>query len=231
MSEFFRFPHTPHVAWLGQGQPRDDKVLEPKAVAVLLSTKLLIEEKVDGANIGFSTTQDGELQIQNRGAYLQSDRCHPQFKPLWSWLKARQDKLATALWPNLMLFGEWCYARHSIEYDNLPDWFLAFDVYDRELKRFWDSERRNTLLKSLDLTPVPELARGRFTLGELKVLLSQSHVGSQPMEGLVVRHEANGITKNRAKLVREQFTQAIEEHWSKGPIHKNQLGKGAHVWF
>ncbi|MGV3590570.1 MAG: DNA ligase, partial [Gammaproteobacteria bacterium] len=29
MDEFFRFPHTPHIAWLGAGMPRDDKVLAP----------------------------------------------------------------------------------------------------------------------------------------------------------------------------------------------------------
>lgn len=227
--DFFRFPHTPHILWLGQGQPRDDKILEPTAVKDLLSDELLVEEKVDGANIGFSVTPEGELQVQNRGTYLHPDRSHAQFKPLWQWLKPRQEELALALWPNLILFGEWCYARHSIEYDDLPDWYLAFDVYDREQMQFWDSARRNTLLQSLNLKPVPKLACGIFALGELKSLLGQSRVGSHPMEGLVVRRETNGITKDRAKLVRAQFTQAIEEHWSKGAIHKNQLGKGAHV--
>ncbi|NLZ78249.1 MAG: DNA ligase, partial [Gammaproteobacteria bacterium] len=28
MSDFFRFPHTPHIDWLGEGMPRDDKVLD-----------------------------------------------------------------------------------------------------------------------------------------------------------------------------------------------------------
>ena len=27
MADFFRFPHTPHIAWLGKDSPRDDKVL------------------------------------------------------------------------------------------------------------------------------------------------------------------------------------------------------------
>ena len=37
MTDFFRFPHTPHIAWLGQGTPRDDKVLSPDEVVLLLS--------------------------------------------------------------------------------------------------------------------------------------------------------------------------------------------------
>jgi len=36
-SIFFRFPHTPHVAWLGQGQPRGDKVLSTAEAQSLLA--------------------------------------------------------------------------------------------------------------------------------------------------------------------------------------------------
>ncbi|WP_279608935.1 hypothetical protein [Burkholderia gladioli] len=36
MNQFFRFPHTPHLAWLGSGKPRDDKVLSSGEVRTLL---------------------------------------------------------------------------------------------------------------------------------------------------------------------------------------------------
>ena len=36
MSDFFRFPSTPHIAWLGTGMPRDDKVLSVSQAADLL---------------------------------------------------------------------------------------------------------------------------------------------------------------------------------------------------
>src|SRR5690606_2076140 len=51
VTEFFRFPQTPHLAWLGEGQPRDDKVLTPDEVDALLAGEVVVEEKVDGANI------------------------------------------------------------------------------------------------------------------------------------------------------------------------------------
>ncbi|MFX8075086.1 RNA ligase family protein, partial [Acinetobacter baumannii] len=70
MTDFFRFPHTPHVAWLGAGQPRDDKVLSPPEVAALLSGEVIVEEKVDGANLGLSLGEGGTLRAQNRGQYL-----------------------------------------------------------------------------------------------------------------------------------------------------------------
>jgi hypothetical protein len=35
-----------------------------------------------------------------------------------------------------VLFGEWLAARHTMPYDCLPDWFLAFDVLDSHAQRF-----------------------------------------------------------------------------------------------
>jgi len=73
MTTFFRFPHTPHIAWLGDAQLRDDKVFAPNEVRELLSHDVLVEEKVDGANLGFSVDEHGTLRAQNRGTYLSLD--------------------------------------------------------------------------------------------------------------------------------------------------------------
>lgn len=223
MTDFFRFPHTPHVTWLGETPPRDDKVLDPAEVAELLSAAVVIEEKIDGANLGFSVTEEGSLRCQNRGTYLTPENAHPQFKPLWRWLAPRQDALVEALWPNLMIFGEWCHALHSVEYDHLPDWYLAFDVYDREAQRFWSPGRRDALLAPLGIYPAPHLAAGHLTLDAIKDLLGPSRLGAQPMEGLVVRHCDAEWTLARAKLVRASFIQAIDTHWSRGPLRLNRL--------
>jgi RNA ligase len=231
MTEFFRYPHTPHLAWLGQGQPRDDKVLPSAEAESLLSGEVVVEEKVDGANLGFSAIGDGTLRVQNRGSYLDREHPPPQFRALWSWLAPREVALANALWPSLMLFGEWCYAIHSVAYDALPDWFLGFDVYDKEIERFWDVERRDGLLERCHLVPVPRLARGTFSSEQLVAILSgPSRVGGRAIEGVVVRQESGGYTTARAKLVRAEFTQAIDEHWSRGRLRRNTLAKGATPW-
>ncbi len=65
MSDFFRFPHTPHIAWLAKGEPRDDKVLSPAEAKSLLSQVVVVEEKLDGANLGFSLDPHGQVQAQN----------------------------------------------------------------------------------------------------------------------------------------------------------------------
>ena len=227
MSAFFRFPHTPHIAWLSAAKPRHDKVLAPDEVRELLSGDVVVEEKVDGANLGFSTDEHGELLAQNRGTYLDLDALQGQWKPLKRWLSTRRHALADAVGPNLMLFGEWCYAVHSVPYTRLPDWFLAFDVFDRATGEFWSVERRNDLAERIGAALVPELGRGRFDVPALQRLLGRSHLTEGPAEGLYVRCEREGRLAARAKLVRAEFVQAIDEHWSKRRLVANQLDERA----
>lgn len=112
MADFFCFPHTPHLAWLGAGEPRDDKLLSADEAGDLLAGDVVVEEKIDGANLGFSLGTDGQMHAQNRG----------QFARPGPWLALHADGLASMLGGSgLILFGEWCAARHSLDYDRLSD--------------------------------------------------------------------------------------------------------------
>ena len=232
MIDFFRFPHTPHIAWLAEGEPRDDKVLSPKEATELLNADVVVEEKLDGANLGFSMSPNGDLLAQNRGQYLHAPHAG-QFARLPEWLLLHGDKLRAALAApasaGLMLFGEWCAARHSLGYDHLPDWFLLFDVYDRGQGRFWSTSRRNVLAATLGLATVPRLLEGRFTTSLLKDTLSdqRSQFRQGALEGVVIRRESAEWCEARAKLVRPEFTQTIGEHWSRRRIEWNRLGRAA----
>lgn len=228
MTDFFRFPHTPHIAWLAQGAPRDDKVLSPQEATELLRADVMVEEKLDGANVGFSLAPGGELRVQNRGQYLHAPHAG-QFARLPDWLLMHGDKLRAELAAhakaNLMLFGEWCAARHSLDYDHLPDWFFLFDVYDRSQGRFWSTARRNALAATLGLVTVPQLLQGRVTLQRLKAMLTQqqSQFRQGALEGIVIRRESAKWCEARAKLVSPDFTQTIREHWSRRRIQWNRV--------
>lgn len=230
MNAFVRYPHTPHLTWLSSKPPRADKVLSADEVASLLAGAIVVEEKIDGANIGLSVNHAGEIRVQNRGDYLRREHAHPQFGPLWAWLKTREKALVEFLSPHRTLFGEWCYAVHTVPYDRLPDWFLGFDVFDHANAEFWDSARRDTLLSELELHHVPQLATGTFTTTQLKELIGTSKVGRYPMEGIVVRQESLGHTTLRAKVVRKEFAQATDRHWSQKPIRRNRLIEEASAW-
>lgn len=147
-----KFPRTPHLAWLGPGLPRDDKVLSPEERALFLKGGLVIEEKADGANIGIGFDDTAEPVVWNRGAVLRTG-AHPQFQAFWPWLAQRRCALWEAMQSSLILFGEWCFAVHSVHYDRLPDYFLAIDVYDRQAGRFWSSRRRDDWTARVGLSP------------------------------------------------------------------------------
>lgn len=226
--DFFRFPHTPHIAWLGEGSPRDDKLLAPEEIAELLSGPVVVEEKLDGANLGFSVAADGTLRAQNRGQYLMSPY-HGQFQRLSEWLALHGDGLVAALGENLIVFGEWCAARHSLDYPTLPDWWLMFDVYDRHEGRFWSTRRRNALAAGLGLSVVPRIAEGRQTVASLRRLVATraSLYRDGSLEGVVVRRESADWLEARGKLVRQDFTQAIDGHWRNRRIEWNRISYGS----
>jgi ATP-dependent RNA circularization protein (DNA/RNA ligase family) len=224
MTDFFRFPHTPHIEWLASGAPRDDKVLSPCEVAELLSVDVVIEEKLDGANLGLSVSSDGVLRAQNRGQYLPQP-FHGQFARLGPWLAAHEDRLFDALGTHLIAFGEWCAARHSLDYASLPDWWLVFDIYDRSTGQFWSTARRNAWAAQLGLMTVPRLHAGQVDMYQLRewVQVKQSRFRQGPLEGLVVRRENGDWLEQRAKLVRADFTQAIENHWRSRALQWNHV--------
>lgn len=230
MTEFYRFPHTPHLAWLGTGSPRDDKVLAPAEANVLLSGNVTVEEKLDGANLGFSVGPNRALRVQNRGQYLHAP-FSGQFTRLASWLPAREAALAEALGESLILFGEWCTARHSLNYTELPDWFLAFDVYDRKEGRFWSTIKRNMLTRQLGICIVPQILTRKATLDDLKAMIlnQRSRFCSGSLEGVIIRREDADFLESRAKLVHPEFTQAITEHWSRRGMEWNRLGSSLDV--
>lgn len=224
MTKFFRFPHTPHIAWLATGEPREDKVLSPEEAELLLAGNVVVEEKLDGANLGFSVSVDGVLRAQNRGQYLPQP-FQGQFVRLCPWLTAHEDKLFDALGSQLVAFGEWCAARHSLDYELLPDWWLVFDVYNRTTRQFWSTARRNAWAADLGLVTVPRLHAGHVDMRQLRewVNTKQSQFRKSNLEGLIIRRENGDWLEQKAKLVRADFTQTIETHWRSRPLVWNRV--------
>ncbi|MDF2864757.1 MAG: ligase [Achromobacter mucicolens] len=223
--EFFRFPHTPHIAWLGDGRPRDDKVLGADEVAALLSAPVVVEEKIDGANLGFSVDRDGRLQVQNRGQYL-NEPYSGQFQRLPEWISVHGAVLTESLQSRqLIAFGEWCAARHSLDYSALPDWWLLFDIYDRQAGRFWSTRRRNEFADAVRVPTVTRLVEGHQTEDSLKRILSdaRSRFREGAPEGLVVRREDESWLLARGKLVRTDFIQTIDKHWRSRKLEWNRV--------
>jgi len=222
MADFFKFPSTVHLAFLGETEVREDKCMSRQEREESLSGEVIVEEKVDGANLGISFDEHGNVICQNRGAHL----VRPfggQWRPLQRWIDEKMNRLFDLAEDRLILFGEWCYARHSVNYDALPDWFILFDVYDKVRSRFYSVMRRNAIAESLAIPHVPEIDRGHFTFNELAQLEFVSSFGHEIAEGIYLRSDSDEWLEKRAKLVRPQFRQSIEGHWAKhGIIQANR---------
>ncbi|MFO7689498.1 MAG: RNA ligase family protein [Cryobacterium sp.] len=138
-------------------------------------------------------------------------------------MASRTEDLFEHLTDRYILFGEWCYARHSVFYDRLPDWFLGFDVYDKQVGRFLSCEHRDTVFRATHIYKIPLIESGIFALPDLSKLMSQSKLSDRPSEGIYLRFDQGEWLAKRAKLVRPAFIQAVEQHWSRSGIKANRL--------
>jgi hypothetical protein len=78
-----------------------------------------------------------------------------------------------------IIFGEWLYGKHTCFYDELPHYFMEFDLYDKVDGIFLSTQERQLFYQATDLTdiivPVLVLASGTFSsLDGLKSHICQS---------------------------------------------------------
>lgn len=218
--DFVKFPSTPHLLSFGSVS-RDDKCLSSEEADLFFREIVYVEEKVDGANVGISVDRSDRLLLQNRGDYLR-EPLPAQFRPLPSWLNAREETLRRVLGTRFILFGEWCYAKHTVAYTRLPDLFIAFDVYDRKDGRFVSVERRQDFIRECGVFEVPTLHAAHIDQRDIEGLMaSRSRFGDSPCEGLYFRICDRFHTLYRAKVVRPGFLLPGETHWRSRRIERN----------
>lgn len=62
-----------------------------------------------------------------------------QWRQLDSWAETHRESLFHLLGEQkYILYGEWCYAKHSIHYTKLPNLFVAFDIYEKAQSKLRD---------------------------------------------------------------------------------------------
>lgn len=83
------------------------------------------------------------------------------------------------------------------------------------------------MFHKIGISQVPLIDQGNFSLEELKNLLSISRLSDTPAEGIYLRFDEGDWLGQRAKLVRPEFIQSIEEHWSRRRIKPNRLDREA----
>ena len=236
-----KYPRTPHIQ--GSRLQPGDEDLRQRPFSDIAGKHVVLEEKIDGANSAVSFTEDGELRLQSRGHFLTSGYRERHYDLMKQWGVVHKDRLYEVLGCRYIMYGEWMYAKHTIYYDQLPHYFMEFDVLDRETGKFLDTPSRHELLQNLPVSSVPVLATGTFSSIEeiLKYLgesnyISAHHIEhlredaeklgldadrvcretdvSRTMEGIYIKVEENGEVIDRMKYVRASFLQTVEESQS-----------------
>ncbi len=235
--EILKYPRTRHLqgSRLGEG----DEDLSQIPFSEILGKYIVIEEKIDGANSAVSFNDKGELLLQSRGHYLRGGYNERHYNLMKQWANNNKALFYSVLGERYIMYGEWMYAKHTVFYDALPDYFMEFDIFDREKKIFLDTESRKIITEQLKIVhSVPVLAKGIFESKEaiLEYLgnsnyITENHIEtlrklsekqgldverqvretdpSQTMEGLYIKVEADGEVKQRVKFVRNTFYQCV----------------------
>lgn len=235
------FPRTPHL--FGSTGTNDDRYLCAEASHRFLSDQsLIVEEKLDGANVGIHFQSDGELILQAKQLRI-ADGMHRQYELFRHWAAIKRRAWEPCLEDRYILFGEWLFARHSIHYRLLPHYFFEFDVYDKVTRQFLSLEQRLDFITKLGVPTVPVIHTGPVDKDQLQRLIGPSRFDSRfenpvtgewdtLMEGVYLRTEANDTVSGRAKFVRDDFVEAVRrcKNWPNQPIVPNLLAEGADIW-
>lgn len=223
-----KFPRTRHLANMGS-MTKDDLLFNQQELNEFLSMELTIEEKIDGANLGiFYDYESCKIMAQNRSHFVCSSY-HPQFKLLDKWIHNHMTELLQIFdVGNYLIFGEWVYFKHSIKYTKLPDYFVAYDIYDRTNEVFLSRTEVLRLLEPTSIKVIRTIYTGRATLDKLKTLVNTDSIYYDgPVEGVYVRGFVDGKVKFRGKIVRSDFicgdVDGNVNHWTKGIYTQNQL--------
>jgi hypothetical protein len=239
--DFIKYPRTPHL--FGSKGTDDDKHLgEAESTRFIADDSMIVEEKLDGTNVGIHFSDDGELVLQCRG-HLITEGMHPQYDLFKQWAAVKRHVLEQRLEDRFILFGEWLYARHSVSYRQLTHYFFEFDIYDKNRQAFLDLKQRLALLEDTGIQTVPVVHTGPVERSDLEELIGPSLFDShfdnpltkRPdnlMEGLYLRTEADGVVTGRAKFVRAEFVEKIKQstHWQHQAMTPNELADGTDIW-
>jgi hypothetical protein len=200
-----KYPRTFHFPWSNASS--DDKI--STNWKNLMGQEVVITEKIDGENT--TMYRDG---IHSRS--LDSGRHESR-----SYVYAKQASIGYRIPLGWRICGENCYARHSIHYRQLPDYFLAFSVWnEHNMCLSWDETV--DFLNDIGIVSVPVLY-----IGILKEDIHQIlNIDEDATEGYVVRTKGefhyDEFAENVVKYVRPNHVQT-DRHWMRQKIVPNTL--------
>ena len=208
MSDRIKYPRTLHAPW-SEGVQSDDKT--HGEMNHFDGKEVVVTEKMDGEN----TTMTRE--------YFHARSVDSRHHPSRDYVKAKWGEIRYLIPDGWRVCGENLYAKHSIEYENLEDYFMVFSIWNEKNEKIPFDEMLEWC-KELNLSPVRLMWRGIYDEGKIKSLLSEKDYESK--EGYVIqladKFSYSDFGKYTAKFVRPKHVQTTK-HWMKQKITPNKL--------
>lgn len=183
--------------------------------------KIIIQEKIDGANASFVANKNGEIHVFSRNNKLSEENTLGGF---YNWVLDNIDP--NQLLKDYIYFGEWTNP-HKIKYstENMKQFFL-FDIYNpREEKYLMFGAVKNEAIR-LKLRTVPVFYEGEYKDFEhLQSFVGKTMIGGhmgeeETGEGIVVKnvHYRDRSGKQVfVKLVTDKFAEVQKQKKPKDP--------------
>jgi len=210
----YKYSRTPHVKW-SPGSTSDDVWF----LGSLIGKQVIVTEKLDGENSG-----------------LNEEKCHARSldsKDHLSrhWLKQFHAKIKSDIPKEYKIFGENMFAKHSIFYDSLPSYFMAFSIWNNDLVLSWKETLEICCL--LDIITVPVLYEGIWDEDKIKKCWTGVSKFGKEQEGYVIRladsFSVENFQSNVCKMVRASHV-TTSQHWMMEKIIPNQLHNLENMW-
>src|SRR5688572_5687235 len=117
-----KYPRTRHL--VGSRLQPGDEDLAAVPFSAIAGRHVVVEEKMDGANCAFSFGPDAGLRLQSRGHYLTGGPRERHFDLFKQWANQNAGDLIDRIADRYVVYGEWLYAKHTVFYDALPQYFM-----------------------------------------------------------------------------------------------------------
>lgn len=151
-------PPYPRIPYLWpSGNDRDDLVLDAASRSRWLTDPVVVEEKLDGANVSL-WLESGSVHVSSRGGAGAMDRAG-QLGRLRAWAAEHDGALRPLLDTGLVVYGEWLWLTHGVRYDALPELLVVLDMWDPRAG-FASTPERDTHAREAGLLVPPLLFGG-----------------------------------------------------------------------
>lgn len=206
------YPATRHLPW--KPNNKGDKIATESEASVIFENEISVQEKIDGANCGM-VYLDNHPVVRNRTKILRKGQelknsSQLQFASAWNWMhqnKSMFDDLSQH--GPYSVYGEWMIQQHGMSYDSLPDWFVAFDVYDWEKGFYLDPVIANFVLRRCGFSTISVLNFRPQSYERLEELANElsGFDSNQIREGIIVKVSNGESITTKFKMVRQGFEQ------------------------